>query len=621
MSIHAFPSVLLRTPTGDFRLALNHGCVRNELDKRQLSDICFFASYEIECYHSDIVDFAVAAFWQLEETKPRGAEDGFTFDEAQALGKWLEYRLRSGAILATEEHVSPLPARWPLDIPTAPPEPPPPPRRKDSDPVSFELSFVDEFGAPIQGATADVLFSHCGNDEVKTATGSGTARLDKNQGSRFASARVADNAAIKVLRDAVTPIWNQQRRVQLRRKDVIRKEDKRTSIVVFRSRRPLRKSQAPSPEPVLLCEFELVSGLPHRVSLQPYVELARLRGFYFDTNKCFLLPSAVPDLGSVVSIFERNRGTSVLIVGHTDTSGEDEYNETLSVERAESLAAYLQDRVDAWMEWYDAGKPTAKRWGWHEDSLMISSLSTRGLIAGPNAVLSYQCWHNALVWAERAPNWGALSEDGIIGPKTRAQLIGDYMHHDRTSLDPSVPVTAHGCGEYFPLDAKLEEIDPHASDSQNDPTDRRVEVFFFDRELGIQPPPPGKVSKRGSAEYPEWRARAKLCSTHVAKRGPIIWRYDSYCATATGVQLLVVNVATRKEHLLSPSGRSSGVLEFDLSVLDRRGTYDLTPVRGERKLLAACRVQLAALSSALSHDDTASVAASYDNQRNGAEIA
>lgn len=37
-----------------------------------------------------------------------------------------------------------------------------------------------------------------------------------------------------------------------------------------------------------------------------------------------------------------------------------------------------------------------------------------------------------------------------------------------------------------------------------------MEVFFFDRELGVQPPPPGKVSQRSSPEYSEWRARAQV---------------------------------------------------------------------------------------------------------------
>ena len=37
-----------------------------------------------------------------------------------------------------------------------------------------------------------------------------------------------------------------------------------------------------------------------------------------------------------------------------------------------------------------------------------------------------------------------------------------------------------------------------------------MELFFFDRQFGIQPTPPGKNSKKDSNEYPEWRRRATL---------------------------------------------------------------------------------------------------------------
>jgi hypothetical protein len=47
-----------------------------------------------------------------------------------------------------------------------------------------------------------------------------------------------------------------------------------------------------------------------------------------------------------------------------------------------------------------------------------------------------------------------------------------------------------------------------------DPDNRRVEVFFFDGVLGVQPPPPGDNSRPGSAEYPEWVKRAKRTLDH-----------------------------------------------------------------------------------------------------------
>ena len=60
-------------------------------------------------------------------------------------------------------------------------------------------------------------------------------------------------------------------------------------------------------------------------------------------------------------------------------------------------------------------------------------------------------------------------------------------------------------------------MDPDPKNPERDPTDRRIELFFFDKEFGIQPTPPGKNSKQGSKEYPEWRRRATL-SRHVDLR-------------------------------------------------------------------------------------------------------
>ncbi|MBN2196046.1 MAG: OmpA family protein [Polyangiaceae bacterium] len=449
--------------------------------------------------------------------------------------------------------------------------PPPPPREEEvPTPVHFELSLVDEFGTALSGAAADFLFRHSGAEEAKTADGSGTARLDKPEGSSFAFARLADEAAVEVLRAVLVPLWNQPRRVQDRRDEVIDEEANATSIVFFRSAPPPEPGTPPVPSPLLTREYQLVAGEPHRVSVQCHVELARLRGFYFDTAKCFLLPTAVPDLTTIIDVYERNRGAALLVVGHTDTSGEEAYNETLSLERADSLAAYLQDRVEDWMVWYGWDKPDAKRWGAHEDSLMLGSLVGRGLVAGPSPVLAYQQWHNALPDAERAKNFEVLAEDGAIGPETRAQLIGDYMRHDRTSLPPDVTLTTHGCGEYFPLDPTLEAIDQNPENPARDQTDRRVEVFFFDGALGVQPPPPDKISKRGSPEYPEWRARARqtVLAEQTGQTSVVVaWANDVVELTPDDLVLTMTSPGLAPaERTKSDARAADGFLRFDFPV-------------------------------------------------------
>jgi len=46
---------------------------------------------------------------------------------------------------------------------------------------------------------------------------------------------------------------------------------------------------------------------------------------------------------------------------HTDTVGPTQYNLTLSIERAHSIAAYLRDDVDGWMEHYP-GRTGSAHW-------------------------------------------------------------------------------------------------------------------------------------------------------------------------------------------------------------------------------------------------------------------
>jgi len=109
-----------------------------------------------------------------------------------------------------------------------------------------------------------------------------------------------------------------------------------------------------------------------------------------------------------------------------------------------------------------------------------------------------------------------------MGPKTRRQLILDYMNLDKTSLPEDIRVVTYGCGEFFPLAGEEGEVAADAPDSQMDDKDvhfdRRVEVFFFAKPFGILPTVPGVAdgespskpveATKGDPNYPEWRIRA-----------------------------------------------------------------------------------------------------------------
>ncbi|MCA9606688.1 MAG: OmpA family protein, partial [Myxococcales bacterium] len=183
---------------------------------------------------------------------------------------------------------------------------------------------------------------------------------------------------------------------------------------------------------------------------------------------------------------------------------------------------YLTDDVDAWLAHYGADRPWHQRWGTREDQLMIQSLAEEALgsasAMGQPPVRWFQEWHNALPADRRSSSHETLTPDGAIGPHTRRQLVADYMNRDGTTLPDDVTLTVHGCGESFPLaDGAEDEIEPTPAGPDSDAKDRRVELYFFDRVLGVEPPPPGEISAPGSPQYPEWRARAR--HTHDLRLG------------------------------------------------------------------------------------------------------
>ena len=123
----------------------------------------------------------------------------------------------------------------------------------------------------------------------------------------------------------------------------------------------------------------------------------------------------------------------LLCVGHTDPSGKPDYNDKLSLERAETAVAYLTDDVEAWYVWYDPGKPEENRWGSKEDAAMIAAMPDFG---------EREANEETVRWYQRTRG---LAVDGVAGPETRHALIGEYMALDGTSLPRGIEAIAHGC--------------------------------------------------------------------------------------------------------------------------------------------------------------------------------
>ncbi|MEC7264668.1 MAG: OmpA family protein [Bacteroidota bacterium] len=64
-------------------------------------------------------------------------------------------------------------------------------------------------------------------------------------------------------------------------------------------------------------------------------------GVYFDTNKSDVKGTSATTLDKMAGIFKEYPKTNILVEGHTDSAGSDEYNMKLSQQRAESVTNYL----------------------------------------------------------------------------------------------------------------------------------------------------------------------------------------------------------------------------------------------------------------------------------------
>ncbi len=274
------------------------------------------------------------------------------------------------------------------------------------------------------------------------------------------------------------------------------------SSALRRSKRPVRLPAGDhvttQPLRETLSAVAIESETPHTLVIVPDHRRVRLVGMHIDTNKCFLLPSAMPGIRRVKAMYDEAKTTEVLVVGHTDPHGDRRYDEQLSLERAEAVVAFLRDDVEKWNAWFSTSAKE-KRWGDREVDAMFSALPegeapfTRAseVARDPEAIRRFQRWSNET-------RGTSLTIDGIAGPRTRRALIEAYMALDHTSPPKGTRIVAHGCGPNHPL----------PDEGNVPPTDaelRRVDLFAFDGP--IRPPPPGSISSAGSSEYPQWVAQ------------------------------------------------------------------------------------------------------------------
>jgi outer membrane protein OmpA-like peptidoglycan-associated protein len=95
-----------------------------------------------------------------------------------------------------------------------------------------------------------------------------------------------------------------------------------------------------------------------------YIDSAfRMENIYYDYDKATLRPESGAELEKLINLMQDNPSLDVQIAAHTDGKGSEEYNMTLSQERAESVVNYLVsggiDRSRLSAKGYGKSKPVA----------------------------------------------------------------------------------------------------------------------------------------------------------------------------------------------------------------------------------------------------------------------
>ncbi|TXD50083.1 OmpA family protein [Polaribacter sp. IC073] len=91
-------------------------------------------------------------------------------------------------------------------------------------------------------------------------------------------------------------------------------------------------------------ETEIPGAKVERVDNGIVVTFDENSGVYFDTNKSNVNNQSQETLNKLSSVFAEFPDTNILVVGHTDSSGRDDYNMTLSQKRAMSVTDYLVNK-------------------------------------------------------------------------------------------------------------------------------------------------------------------------------------------------------------------------------------------------------------------------------------
>ncbi len=252
------------------------------------------------------------------------------------------------------------------------------------------------------------------------------------------------------------------------------------------------------------------------VKLNSQCFLVEMEDVHFHLNSCVLLPDYGPcdsskdaegkdhvtGLGVIIDCYKqiaKHPEQKVIITGHTDTSGEKDYNVFLSQMRSKNVLYLLIGDKNNWvnvtlnknkvedyqqiLKWVNITR------GWECDPGKVDNI--KGAKTN-KALLNFQKNYNKNFNSKIIENpnmlpdtWGAVFDVYILSiielMKTDDEGLSKYQSSIQFIDNDNKAV---GCGEYFPIENKYQ-------DNYRSKKNRRVEIIFFDKgeepELSCHP--------------------------------------------------------------------------------------------------------------------------------------
>ena len=237
-----------------------------------------------------------------------------------------------------------------------------------------------------------------------------------------------------------------------------------------------------------------------RRPLQPFA-IWQLDDSHFAFDSSVLLPSMTAELAELIELIRANPGSLLSIFGHTDTTGNDEYNKILSGRRSMALYALLTRRVDLW-EFLFNHPHGGDDWRREHDFALA-------LMREATGDTSHSLPRAALF--DRFMSLLSRDADGKSFGLPKTAFLGK-------GLDPKGKADFQGCSEFNPLimfsEAESKEFrrpERKADRDEAGAPNRRVTVFLFPGDTKVTPtkwPCPRALEATAGCRHRFWSDQA-----------------------------------------------------------------------------------------------------------------